>query len=297
MEATRRERIRKWANRGVNVLWGLAVAALGYVAAQVLLIATFRIPSDSMAPTLLRGDVVLVWKPTVGARLFDVFAALRGEEVDIRRLPGWREIRRNDVLVFNFPYAEWDRWDRMEMQMDKYYIKRCIALPGDSLYIADGIYQIGDTGLPVGNVESQKSIMRFDPAHIPAKQYYTLPFDSLLGWNIRDFGPMYIPAKGDSIPMNRIHYLLYRKLIEWEQHDGLTWHDGGAWLRGQRMAGYRFEHNYYFMGGDNCMNSVDSRYWGLIPEEFMVGRAALILKSTDPRNGKLRLNRLCKQIE
>lgn len=222
MEATRRERIRKWANRGVNVLWGLAVAALGYVAAQVLLIATFRIPSDSMAPTLLRGD---------------------------------------------------------------------------TLYIADGIYQIGDTGLPVGNVESQKSIMRFEPAHIPAKQYYTLPFDSLLGWNIRDFGPMYIPAKGDSIPMNRIHYLLYRKLIEWEQHDGLTWHDGGAWLRGRRMAGYRFEHNYYFMGGDNCMNSVDSRYWGLIPEEFMVGRAALILKSTDPRSGKLRLNRLCKQIE
>ena len=163
--------------------------------------------------------------------------------------------------------------------------------------MADGIYQIAHTDLLVGNIESQKSIMRFDPAHIPAKQYFTLPFDSLMGWNIRDFGPMYIPGKGDSIPMNRTNYLLYSKLIEWEQHDSLTCHDEEIWLRGSRLEGYRFRHNYYFMGGDDSMNSVDSRYWGLIPEEFIVGKAALILKSTDPRIGKLRLNRLWKRIK
>ena len=297
MKAAHRERMRKWGNWGANIAWGAVVAALCYVAAQVFLVATFRIPSDSMSPTLIKGDVVMVWKPTVGARLFDVFAALRGEEVNICRLPGWRDIRHNDVLVFNFPYAEWDKWDKMEMQIAKYYIKRCIAVPGDTLYVADGIYQIAHTDLLVGNIESQKSIMRFDPDHIPAKQYLTLPFDSLMGWNIRDFGPMYIPGKDDSIPMNRTNYLLYKKLIEWEQHDSLTCHDEEIWLRGSRLEGYRFRHNYYFMGGDDSMNSVDSRYWGLIPEEFIVGKAALILKSTDPRTGKLRLNRLWKRIK
>ena len=53
--------------------------------------------------------------------------------------------------------------------------------------------------------------MKFNPDNIPDDQYYTLPFDSIVRWNIREFGPFYIPGKNDSIPMNRTNYLLYEK--------------------------------------------------------------------------------------
>ncbi|WP_435653839.1 signal peptidase I, partial [Bacteroides acidifaciens] len=107
---------------------------------QLFCFTSFRIPSDSMEPALKDGDRILVNKMIKGARLFDVFAALDNEDVTIRRMPGWGSFQRNDILVFNFPY-QMNRWDSVRMDVMQYYVKRCVALPGDTLEIRGGFYK------------------------------------------------------------------------------------------------------------------------------------------------------------
>lgn len=96
---------------------------------QLFCFTSFKIPSDSMGPALKDGDRILVNKMIKGARLFNVFAALDNKDVTIYRMPGLGHFKRNDVLVFNFPY-QMNRWDSIRMNVMQYYVKRCIALPG-----------------------------------------------------------------------------------------------------------------------------------------------------------------------
>lgn len=185
----------------------------------------------------------------------------------------------------------------MRLNMSEYYVKRCVATSGDTLSIHEGIFMVGAENLLVGNLESQKRIMKFNPENIPDEQYHTLPFDSAALWNIREFGPFYIPAKGDSISMNRMNYLLYKRMIAWEQDAEVRFQDGKVYLGTTELNGYRFKSNYYFMSGDNSMNSVDSRFWGVIPEEFIVGKANVIIASFSQTTGKIRWNRILKRIK
>jgi len=96
--------------------------------------------------------------------------------------------------------------------------------------------------------------------------------------------------------MNRTHYLLYGKLIEWEQNATLAWKDSAVRLNDRPVDSYRFLKNYYFMGGDYTEDSRDSRYWGLAPEEYIVGKAWIVWKSVDPHTGKFRWERFLKTI-
>lgn len=287
----------RWIKKIIDITFFLAVLLILFILSKVFLFEAYRIPSDSMSPTTIEGDIVCVCKPLIGARIFNILKALKGEKVNVYRLPSLSKIKRNDVLVFNFPYSEWNKWDNMKMHVSNCYIKRCVAIPGDTLSIHNGIYQIGNSNIMVGNIESQKRIMMFNPKNIPNEQYFTLPFDTVIKWNIMEFGPFYIPRKNDSIPMNRTNFLLYEKLIEWEQGAELHFHDEKAYINDVQMTGYRFKNNYYFMSGDNSMKSVDSRFWGLIPEDFIVGRACFILSSYSHEIQKYRWNRFLKKIE
>ena len=271
------------------------------IAGQVFLFASFSIPSDSMVPVLRPGDYVLVNKPLKGARIFDVWDAAEHRPFEIRRLPGLEEFRRGEVLVFNFPYPE--RWDSIGFDVLLYYVKRCIGEPGDTVEIRDARYLVRGTDVPVGNTDAQERLSRLLSKKSGRKEmirqhcYYTFPHDSTLGWNVCNFGPLYVPARGDSIEMTRNHYLFYRNLIEWEQRRKLVQKDDGFYLEGKRITGYRFRENYYFMGGDNCFNSQDSRYWGLLPEPYLVGKATRIWKSVDPYTGSVDWRRVWKRIE
>ena len=99
----------------------------------------------------MAGDYVLVNKWIMGGRVFNVMDALDDKQVSIRRLPGWREAERGDVLVFNFPYPD-SRRDSLYMDVMLYYVKRCIALPGDTLEIRDAHYYIKGMSEPLGYV-------------------------------------------------------------------------------------------------------------------------------------------------
>lgn len=268
-----------------TLFWGCMVMAL-FVVMQIFLFSSFKIPSNSMEPGLIAGDYVLVNKLIPGARLFNVFASLRGEQVQIVRLPGLREIRRNDVVVFNYPYP--NNLDRIEMHMMKYYIKRCLGLPGDSLSIVNGYYRVNGIFEPVGNIEGQELFsVQSNKMLKDAGLYWSFPKDSLISWNVKNFGPLYLPRKGDVIDMNRENISIYRKLIEWETGQKLD----------PRIVSYTFQKNYYFVAGDRIEDSQDSRYWGLLPEEFIVGKATFIWISMNPQTRGVRWDRICSRIE
>ena len=268
-----------------TLFWGCMVMAL-FVVMQIFLFSSFKIPSNSMEPGLIAGDYVLVNKLIPGARLFNVFASLRGEQVQIVRLPGLREIRRNDVVVFNYPYP--NNLDRIEMHMMKYYIKRCLGLPGDSLSIVNGYYRVNGIFEPVGNIEGQELFsVQSNKMLKDAGLYWSFPKDSLISWNVKNFGPLYLPRKGDVIDMNRENISIYRKLIEWETGQKLD----------PRIVSYTFQKNYYFVAGDRIEDSLDSRYWCLLPEEFIVGKATFIWRSMNPQTRGVRWDRICSRIE
>ncbi|MBQ3610269.1 MAG: signal peptidase I, partial [Bacteroidaceae bacterium] len=118
------------ADRLLTVMVCLSVAIVIYFLMQTTTVCTFRIPTDSMQPALQPGDNILINKWVMGARIFDIWEAAEEKEVEIYRLPGLGKVKRNDVLVFHYPYPRSN--DSLSMHLLKYYVKRCIALPGDT---------------------------------------------------------------------------------------------------------------------------------------------------------------------
>ena len=263
---------------------------------QLFCFTSFKIPSNSMEPTLKAGDRILVNKMVMGARLFDVAAALEQKDVNIYRLPALGALNRNDVIVFNFPYQEF-RWDSIRMDVMQYYVKRCIALPGDVLEIREGVYKVKGCNKELGNSSAQQNLADLEHPEQYGIVVNTFPYDEQLGWTIHEFGPLLIPKKGQTAMMNRTSCLLYRQLIGWEQKKKLSLKDGQVLLGDSIITRYRFEKNYYFVSGDNMANSQDSRYWGMLPEEYIVGKATHIWYSEDKVTEKPCWNRIMTKIK
>lgn len=199
----------------------------------------------------------------IGARIFDVWESAEGKEVEISRLPGIRNIKRNDVLVFNDPYYRSS--DSISMDIKRYYVKRCIALPGDTFEIRQGVNRVRNFEGTLGNLERQQMLPHTFMPNKDWKEKGIFPSDTLMNWSLLEFGPLYIPAKGDEIAMNRKHHSLYMHLIEWEQKKKLTLKGDSILLDDSLIHTYCFQENYYFMAGDRVTSSRDSRYWACFP--------------------------------
>ena len=289
--------IGRWMDGALNVLLGICLLVVLWVVLQVFVVTSFRIPSDSMEPALEAGDAVLVEKWSYGPRLFDVWKAVEGKQVPIYRLPGMKGVKRNDVMVFNNPYP--GEWFRIRMDVMQYYVKRCVALPGDTFYIRGGRYGVAGQEDGVGYRKGQEEMacLFTDKEHpvdeVLLKAY---PLDEKIGWTVLDFGPMYVPRAGDSIAWDSRSFRLYKHLAEWEQGMPVEQRDSAFYMGGKRTEGYRFRKNYYLAAGDKAVNSRDSRYWGFLPEEYIVGKVWRIWKSVG-WNGEMRWDRVGKKVE
>ena len=279
----------------LSIAFYLSIGMSAYFILIVTSFSSFRIPTDSMQSTLQPGDNILVNKSIMGARIFNIWGAAGEKEVEIHRLPGLGKVKRNDVLVFHYPYPH--KNDSLSMHLLKYYVKRCIALPGDTMGIRKGYYYIKGINEPIGNIEAQKRIEKLQKENARGIVMDAYPWDKYINWTIQNFGPLHVPARGQTVAMNSTAVKLYRNLIEWEQKEKLTYQGKEVFLGDSLIREYRFQENYYFMGGDYMENSKDSRYWGLVPEPFVVGVATKIWKSVSPQSGKVRWDRIMKKIE
>lgn len=252
---------------------------------RVLVADRFVIPSNSMYPTLIKGDRVLVNKLIAGARIYKHPDSLKNGVLQSWRTRGCRAIKRNDIVIFNFPQNN----GKIAFKINYVYAKRCMALPGDTLSIQKGFYRNNNFKDSLGIYQEQALLENVPDSLIDEGVKYTLPFNfEQYPWTIRTFGPLYIPRQGDVMEMNAEKVLFYRQVIEYETNKKLSVEqEGRVLLDGHPMKQYCFKYNYYFMGGDHATNSGDSRYWGFVPQEYIIGVVAAILYSKDEKTGKV----------
>jgi len=119
-------------------------------------------------------------------------------------------------------------------------------------------------------------------------------------WQLDSYGPLPVPKQGQTITLTPANAAMYYKIIaQYEHNQGITWQDGVIQQNGQPLTRYTIKQNYYFMMGDNRHNSEDSRFWGFVPEDHLVGKAVFTWLSVDPNAdflNKVRWSRLFRPI-
>ena len=146
------------------------------------------------------------------------------------------------------------------------------------------------------------NVKKFASNSAPPELYqnFIFPYDNRYLWNIDNFGPLYIPKKGATIKIDTSNISLYRKIIGEYEGNKLEERNGTLLINGSPASEYTFKMNYYFMMGDNRHFSSDSRFWGMVPEDHIVGKAVFIWMSWD-KNGsflnKIRWGRLFRGIK
>ena len=224
---------------------------------DLLLFCSYRISSNSMEPSIMTGKLVFVNKTLMGARISLPHFGKASDHVV--RLKGLREIVPDDVICFNYPHANDDL--STIICSDIVYCKRVLGCPGDRIGAVDGHCWNDKVLKPIGVVEEQEKLRwMFDGFFRMTNSFDVIPFTNS-GWNIKNWGPIVVPAKGLTMALDDLTRELYRQVIEYETGEPLR----------ESITEYTFQRDYYFAVGDNAMSSYDSRYWGFIPEEFIIG--------------------------
>lgn len=308
----------------------------------------FRIPTPSMEKNLLVGDFVLVSKLHYGPRLpLSIGIPLTNRFVEQLRLPlvrfpGFTQVRRGDVMVFNYPFED------APIDRKTHYIKRVIAIPGDTLSIHDKELFVNAEHIPLLEGMQQKWIADSHPeGRLPierlseegAEQITFLGkgdrriafestravADTVASWSevdtvqpfvIRDdgtynlggltgqngfgrdrFGPVYVPAQGDTLVLDAFNWPIYSVMIRRHEGQQARALPGGLFeINGRTTRRYVVQQDYYFVMGDNRDSSSDSRTWGFVPSDHVVGKAVLIYFSWDEMQGRARLGRLFSKV-
>jgi signal peptidase I len=248
----------------------IAVAAAIFL--KTFFVEAFKIPTASMSETLLIGDFIVVNKLLYGTKTTGKFPLL-DFTVPIIEIPGIRKPLRNEIVVFKYPGNK----DELFPSDDVNYIKRLIGLPGDTIKIIRKNVYINNEPI----VESGKVIIKNN-------REGSLIFDSdkifPLGknWNEDNYGPIVVPKNGLSIELDLYNINEWKNIIDREHSENvITVKNGKIHLREKIITHYTFKKNYYFMLGDNRDDSLDSRYWGFVPQELIIGRAEFIYWSVD----------------
>ncbi|MBM72213.1 MAG: signal peptidase I [Crocinitomicaceae bacterium] len=409
--------IREW---GEAILWAIVVASVF----RTYSFETFTIPTGSMEGSMLVGDYLIVNKMTYGAKLPETpFAAplihntlpysmipsyTSWFSLPHIRLPGYREVKRGDAVVFNFPPGDTIYVDKqlaghdfygilrdqaikyagndvkkfsenpdeylemareagkrstglMQRPIDKKenYVKRCIGLPGETLQIKDR--QVFIDGTPIknpdnlqyeykvsfdsrtkaeraikslelttqdlgtvynseGGIELIIALTNAEVEILENSELYskieimstvnrkrTLQIfpnaytDEFNEWTLDDFGPVYIPKAGETVELNERNLHIYKRVISVYDKCNLEVKEGVIYIDGEIATSYKFKQDYFWMMGDNRHRSADSRMWGFVPNDHIVGRASFIWfsRQTKEQHGesKIRWDRVFTTVK
>jgi signal peptidase I len=388
-----------------SILFAVVIATL----VHTYFIQPYIIPTGSLEKTLLTGDFLFVSKYHYGARVpqtavsfpmvhdtipvVKIRSYLKNPEIPYMRLPRLQKIKRNEIVVFSWPADTVRQFFRKEARVDKpidkksNYVKRCVAIPGDTLEIIDGIIHIngeqtvlpdrakplygytaysktgisarelikqgikdlnrrfrienditqqqlnalfanninvirqgdmliaitGSRGIPRSLIrkerlrvtelrETKKTVfLTIDEANSltnnisldslvrninQTKTYNTnfFPNDIRYNWNEDNFGPIVMPKQGITVVITRENIALYKKLIRDYENKSLEEINGTYYIDGKATDTYTFEKDYFWMMGDNRHRSEDSRFWGFVPDNHIVGKPIFIWMSIDGIN-------------
>jgi signal peptidase I len=383
---------REWIDAGI-----FAVVAATLI--RTFVFEAYVIPTPSMEKTLLVNDFLFVSKFSYGPRIPNTPIAMPFVHhtmpiFDMKSYVEWIHIpytrwfpspvKRNDVVVFNFPAGDTvidkegyqseqpyydvarmlgngdidagrqiilgdpDSYPLIVRPVDKQenYIKRCVAVSGDTLQIKNQIVYINGkvTALPAysetnyivttNGQQLDETVMKDEydidinnPDEFQqtgsANRYAMLltaaardkmsksglaknispyldssrnvyPYDPQYVWTKDNYGPIWIPRKGATLQLNTLNYPVYERAIRDYEKNKLEMRNGKIFINDREAASYTFKMDYYWMMGDNRHQSQDSRYWGFVPEDHVVGEAWMIWMSW--KNG-VRWSRLFKKIK
>ncbi len=350
-------------------------AIFAIIAATIIrtfFIEAYTIPTGSMESTLLVNDYLFVSKVSYGPRLPMTPLALplvhnsiplvggksyvESVQWKYRRLPGFGKVKRNDVVVFNFPNNDtvmlnepdkdyyqrvrqdtrpvvWNEGKVIYRPVDRRenYIKRCVAIAGETLEIRNSeVYVNGEKNkeyphqrthyritastpnffIPVDEME-EKDIVR-DPFGTHNSNVYEMDAETaaevakmqgvtsiekvsfkelvphyyqdvyphtpkIINWDQDNYGPIVIPKKGMTVPLTLENIALYRRIISVYENNNFTiGADNKCYIDGKEVSDYTFKMDYYWMMGDNRHQSLDSRFWGFVPDDHIVGKASFV---------------------
>jgi signal peptidase I len=148
-----------------------------------------------------------------------------------------------------------------------------MALPGDTISIVDGFYRNNNYEEVLGLEDEQIKYADLPESECWKKYVQTYPYDKNIKWTAYHFGPMYIPRKGDVMNITPYEATLYKMILAWETGEPIEcdWESNIVWAGDKHLTQHQWQHDYYFMAGDNVLDSDDSRFWGVVPEEYIVG--------------------------
>jgi signal peptidase I len=281
--------IKKLLNFLIKIFFFILCAILLAIVLRISF-GVFQISGLSMSPTLLPNEYILVNKLIPGPRyITNIFSLKKDEKIKIKRIINYKKIKRKDVLIFNK--------SSLVMDFNSYHIKRCLAIPGDTFFIENGFNKVKQIDEILGDYFCQQTLSKKLNTEFDNIVFNCFPHDTTYNWNIKDFGPLYIPKNGDTLFLDTLNTKLYSKVITHETDKLVVTKNGHILLGDSIITNYVFKKNYYFVIGDWVFDSNDSRYWGLLPEDHIIGKGVMILHSKDQNLKKHRWKKYFKIIK
>lgn len=240
---------------------------------KTFVVEAFRIPTGSMEKTLLVGDFLLVNKFIYGAST-PKRIPFTSKELPHLTLPALREPERKDVVVFEYPG---DR-DQVRPTERLNFIKRLVGLPGDTIRIVNKVVFVNGheffrpPGIQYVNSNTKP----------PDESEYRI-FPRGASWNEDNYGPVVVPRKGERVHLDYKNIELFRAIINRELDSEAVRVEGRQiYILDRPADSYTVKKNYYFFMGDNRDDSADSRFWGFVPRDRIIGKAFMVYWSWDP---------------
>ncbi len=243
---------------------------------RTFIIEAFRIPTGSMENTLLPGDFILVNKSAYSFYIPEYFP-LFGIKLKRRTIFHVSDPKRGDVIVFRFPENYPDRY-----LYNSFLVKRIVGLPGDVVQIINKqVFVNGKRIYP-----PQTAIIDTTNFMLKSQKEQGI-FPNYENWNRDNYGPITVPKKGLTVKLNNENIHKWKFFIDREFGKNAVSVSGKTInINGRPVKQYVFKKNYYFVLGDNRDNSLDSRFWGFVPENYIIGKAELIYFSWKGNHGK-----------